>query len=753
MSLARPFLLVHTKDQWSRATHTDTRLQPLGPQTCAVQLASVTEPSAEESTEDGVSDDAPIQALPVAGGLAFDPWCRLFRTVPDHGRVERLLWAGMDPTDPVPRRPAPVDLFASEEERDHGDFAAVEPHHAPLQQPRGLAIDDQGRLYVAETGAARVLVYDLLEQRLLGRVRIGPGWRRPLDLATDGRHVYVVLDGPPAVAVFEGLSTPRLLSLPDLSGSPSRIAICPRGQLYLLVNAGERSARVVPVAKRGEGIEVPRATDLEFVRQPDHNLVVLVVSRLPDSDFRRYVIDTEPWDDIAPLSARGYDGLGIVRTPDDRVGYWTSRGFRHAMPAKVRYAGKGRVATYRLDSGRFKSVWGRIFLDACIPPGTGIKAHCVAVDELPKGATVVHDPPQNTESGDPDRQDLTPPMLPALLEPKEGAAWQSLHLRETGRELPFARQAPGDPFQTYEAPVIADPGRYLWVTLELTGNARTTPRCKSLRIECASHDLLRRLPRIYAKDAERGDFLRRYLAMFDGFLADPDTRAFARRALFDPRSAPREMLPWLAGFVGLTLDERWPLSCKRELIEQAVYLFRIRGTIAGLTRFLEIYLDKPVTIIEHYRLRGMGGAIVGAEGELESSSVVGAGFRVGGAISTEPEARAREAAVPEDAFSAHAHRFSVVIPASLTREQEEVVRHILEVHRPAHTLYDLCTVDAGMRVGIGLYVELNSIVGHSGGFGPLVAEGSRLGRGAVLGCPRAGTRVGGSRVGRDSRIG
>ena len=85
--------------------------------------------------------------------------------------------------------------------------------------------------------------------------------------------------------------------------------------------------------------------------------------------------------------------------------------------------------------------------------------------------------------------------------------------------------------------------------------------------------------------------------------------------------------------------------------------------------------------------------------------------------------------------------------------QLDVVRHILDVHRPAHTLFDICTVESGMRVGVALYVELNSIVGRSGGFSAARVGQLPLGAASVLGSPQAGTRPGGSRLGMDSRIG
>jgi len=107
----------------------------------------------------------------------------------------------------------------------------------------------------------------------------------------------------------------------------------------------------------------------------------------------------------------------------------------------------------------------------------------------------------------------------------------------------------------------------------------------------------------------------------------------------------------------------------------------------------------------------------------------------------------------EDAFTTHAHRFSVIIPAVLTAEQLEVVRHILDVHRPAHTLVDVCTVDAGIRVGRGLHLGLTSVIGRSGGFTPLQTGASLLGRGSIIGRPEAGTRLESSRLGGDSRVG
>ena len=96
---------------------------------------------------------------------------------------------------------------------------------------------------------------------------------------------------------------------------------------------------------------------------------------------------------------------------------------------------------------------------------------CVAADDPPEDEdTLPRRLPDNITEATILRPDLSPPMPPVSLVPAS-IDWP-LHRRESGRELPFAPRAPDDVFQTYEAPILSGPGRYLWVALELTGNTR-----------------------------------------------------------------------------------------------------------------------------------------------------------------------------------------------------------------------------------------------------------------------------------------
>ncbi len=731
----RRFALLQSDDQWRRAAHQGTALLD-----GAVQLYW----EADEAVW-----AEPDRPAPAPAGLAVDPWCRVYRSLPEQGQVERVAWLARDEDPPVP-------LFTPLRETKAATFRPVK-EQTPLQQPGPLAVTEDGRLFVGETGTRSVLIYDLPERRLLRRVPL-PDAAHALDMIAVRRQVEVLLDKPPYLLILDAWSDPRpdlrseaaMASLFAESGRPSRFTRHPGGRHYLLVDGGTADARLLQDDEPPHPIAVPYATDIELLPGVDGDSdSTLIVARGIGQDFARFRLSPGNIMQAGDLKARAYDGRGIIRVPDGRIGYWTKRGLRHAVVARTRYLRRGRITTFRLDSGAFQTNWGRVFLDACIPRETDVRLHCLTADDPPEGPELARETPANIRQQTVHRPDLSPPMPPAALVPREGDPGRPLHPRGSGRELPWTRLDQRDGFRTYEAPVIAPAGRYLWITLELIGNSRFTPRIRSLRAEYPSHELLQRLPAVYARH-DQFDFLRRYLALFDGLLSDLEGRAFQRRALLDPDSTPAELLPWLGSFVGMVVDRRFPEAARRRLVSEAVSLFRRRGTVPGLTRLLQIYLGVKPVIVEHFRLRGAGDASLRDRPESESSTVVGGGFRVGGEPGSGTGPEAEEHAGTTDAFRLHAHRFSVFVPQTLDDEQTQVVNDLLQLHRPAHTVVDVCTADAGMGVGRGLYVELTSIVGHPTRFGMIRPGHWRLGYHDTLGRTSAAGRLGSSRVGRDS---
>lgn len=731
----RPFAIMRTADQWVRAAHDGTAIDL---RTGGVEL-DWTEP-----------EPASVAAAGPLAGLAFDSACRLYRSIDGAGRVERVRWSPDGPAG------AGVDLFAGVPPEAVGDFAPREPATA-LSRPRALAIDVDDRLAIAETGARSVLVLDLWSGQVLSRLALAA---TPLDLAAGSRWTWILLEGDAGIIRMQARGAALHRPLPRPAGIATtavalRLACGPGDQLALLFAdpAGADSGRVVTMRDAGgtltpeDVLEVPRGSDLEFDGEG-----AIVVARTPGESFLRFARTDDGWLRGPSLTARGYDGHGIVRTPQGRIGYWCERGFRTATLARRRFVDAGSVTTFRLDSGTLHNEWGRVFLDACVPDGTRLQVRFATTDDDDARDAIERRPPANAVSVRVLRPDLSPPMPPAALAPADNGEPHPLHRRETGHELPWVRSPAGDRFETYEAPVTAPPGRYLWLTLDLYGATYASPRVRSLRAELQGHDHLRRLPRTFSREPAVASFLRRFLDLPDAVLDDLDGRSDQRAALLRPSGAPAEVLPWLAGFVGLVLDERWPEPVRRQLIGEAAWLMRMRGTVAGLRRFLRVALGdrRDVLIVERWRVRGLGGALLGDDTQT-STSVVGAGLRVGGAVGEPGESPLSGSA--EDAFVTHAHRFTVVIGAELSADERDMVHDLLEVHRPAHTLFDVCTVGSGMRVGRGLHVGLLSMIGRTGGYQQLALGATTLGRDGVAGRPEPGTSVGTGRVGAETRVG
>src|SRR5262249_54906490 len=145
---------------------------------------------------------------------------------------------------------------------------------------------------------------------------------------------------------------------------------------------------------------------------------------------------------------------------------------------------------------------------------------------------------------------------------------------------------------------------YLQLKLVLTGNGRTTPHLRALRVYYPRFSYPRRyLPAVYQDDEGSAQFLERLLANPEGFYTEIEGKMAAVSALFDARSAPAETLDWLAGWLGLVLDPLWAriqerrqangvaTDRRRLFIRYALPLYNQRGTPNGLQFALHLLLD------------------------------------------------------------------------------------------------------------------------------------------------------------------
>jgi phage tail-like protein len=85
-----------------------------------------------------------------------------------------------------------------------------------------------------------------------------------------------------------------------------------------------------------------------------------------------------------------------------------------------------------------------------------------------------------------------------------------------------------------------------------------------------------------------GDFLGRFLLIFQSIWEPLEHRQDHMDMYFDPKTCPAPFLEWLSDWLGVNVGQIAEEGRLRSLIAEAVELYRWRGTRYGLTRLIEI---------------------------------------------------------------------------------------------------------------------------------------------------------------------
>lgn len=217
---------------------------------------------------------------------------------------------------------------------------------------------------------------------------------------------------------------------------------------------------------------------------------------------------------------------------------------------------------------------------------------------------------------------------------------------------------------------------------------------------------LRFLPEVLRTGDPDTGFLARYLKVFEALLSGrddvPATDAVAALevtianlpALMDPGLTPVQeeaaglsptppaltspFLDFLGRWVALTFDQNWGLDKRREWLRRIVPLYKQRGTFAGLSAYLAMFVGKQARVEEL-----SGGFIVG----VKPSSIVGVSTFIAGAPAYYFRVRLVYGFFPTP--------FDFTVWKNLRRS----TRAIVDLEKPAHTYYTLRANAPGIIVG------------------------------------------------------
>ncbi|MGK7865367.1 phage tail protein [Falsiroseomonas sp. E2-1-a4] len=391
-----------------------------------------------------------------------------------------------------------------------------------------------------------------------------------------------------------------------------------------------------------------------------------------------------------------------------------------------------------LDSSIARCQWHRIIRDAALPSHGAIRVETAVAETV-----------------------LPDSVLAALPD----SAWA---------EVPL-----GAPAQS-EALILSPPGRYLWLRLTLTSDGAATPALRRLDIEYPRIPLRRHLPAAFGADPGAAAFADRFLGLFDRGFRDIERRLDDQAALFDARSTPSAMLPWLASWVGITLDRRWPEARRRDYLRQAGKLFACRGTWPGLRGALLLWLGwsrldgllqppascarpcpaplpcppLPLLVLEHWKLRRwlfLGAGRIGDAAELWGAALMGRS-QLDRTAQTGVTRLDTTRDPLRDPFHRSAHQVTVFVPAHAVRDRPSrgALDRLLRDNLPAQVQARVEPVHPRMRIGVQASIGFDSVVGcwPSG-----IALGQAvLGRATVLPAAVPPPSLP-PRIGRDARLG
>lgn len=293
---------------------------------------------------------------------------------------------------------------------------------------------------------------------------------------------------------------------------------------------------------------------------------------------------------------RRYGGRALVSVKG-RINYDTGapRYYVNAVeqPRQL-YAATGTILAGPFDAGIEQTIWDRIRIDGCIPPGCAVEIETCCGDTLDLMGQWVRQPsPVLSDSG------------------SELAGHSASALVPTDRKILRG---------TFELLLQQMCGRYLQVRMVLRGDGNSSPHLRALRLTFPRVSWAERyLPAVWRAEPQAADFLERFLANMQGTVSGIEARIAVSQVLLDPRTVPAEAMEWLAGWFDVALDPSWGEARSRAFIAHALDFFGWRGTIRGIESALALAFgetldatlfgtgsctcDSAVRITETYRTR------------------------------------------------------------------------------------------------------------------------------------------------------
>ncbi len=662
---------------------------------------------------------ADIQSAPTPdgpAGLAIDVRGTLFFSDPDGNRVRRVL--GCDGS-----------VCAAPCMGRTGSMPTA------FNSPRGLLIPPtRPSLFVVDSGNNRIQVFDLETFQLVeiwGQTNASgnqpgsqPGqFNAPWTLAGDSSgNVYVVDYGNQRVQKFNAIGQVisgfwQNVQASALLTQPADIAVREEeGMVWVLI---VDTASPAVYVFDGDGNAVLNSQSQPLVVKDPHLTQPMGIAAAGDAVYvgdnvAQRVLRFQMGDSINYVGAAiGYQGPVAALLLDRNCNLWVHAGGSLTPIQLAARGGYGTIGSLWIDLNRPLEisnnpvVWHRLVALATIVPANAPNAQNAHLDLYAYASSDLSQAPTvNSTAANP------------FSDPK----WQAI--------LPSAN------LDVTELYIGGCSAKYLWIGALLSGDGTVSPDVRQLRIEFNYPSYEQHLPAIYTNNANCKEFLARLLSLFESLFSGVEYEIDSLAVLFDPQASPKPFLAWLAGCMGLDLDDNWDEQKQRQIIARIFELSGRRGTPGGLRESLRLFagvdatIEEPLLNASWWALPSSGSCCQscaesaggGMTWQGTQNSVLGwttmlAPAQPQGAVVGTSAVLDQSQLITDDEFGSPlfsdvAYQFSVQVYRSQVMCPEAIpnIRAIVDQEKPAHTAHQLCIIDPLFRVGFQSRLGIDTVV-------------------------------------------
>lgn len=473
-----------------------------------------------------------------------------------------------------------------------------------------------------------------------------------------------------------------------------------------------------------------------------------------------------PVGDLYPLP--GAEARPLLHGPDGIARYHAADGvFRVRAVSLPLRPGEGRALGRVLDGGDAEMCWHRVFVDADVPEGCGVRVELATTpdeDDVPReGEWFPHDLGKVPVDGPRGTPRFAWSSAPSEVPGAAGTLDVPSHPGRAGLYSALVQRAGRRTRRLV--------GRFLHVRVTLFGDGRRSPELGAVRVWGPRFSYVREyLPELYHEDplvdgdasiagATPADFFERFVALFEGVLTPLEDQVADAWRMTHPATIPAESLDWLASWVGRALDPGLGEAARRRMVLAFPALSRWRGTKRGLELALEVateggYTRGEVLVVEAWRLRRTWATILGVDLADEAdpllqglvvsgNSIVGDSLVLGSEHHREflavfgeaAQLNAADRAAVERFFGAAANRATVLVREDLGPAFAARVARVVDDEAPAHVLVEVRPASGAFVAGLTALVGVDTRFVDAPALETVRLGRSRLGRGDRLSRP------------------